>query len=121
MEIPGLADLLAGRAAFGEVIRRDLSSGLDVVSAGGEVHGDNLADVLAAFVSAYVCVILHASDWRAARARSAAALAGAIVVVAPAQRTRRAVEQARAALGEARAEIFGFPEAPAEPAMEEAT
>ncbi len=121
VEIPGLADLLAGRAAFGEVIRRDLSSGLDVVSAGGEVHGDNLADVLAAFVSAYVCVILHASDWRAARARSAAALAGAIVVVAPAQRTRRAVEQARAALGEARAEIFGFPEAPAEPAMEEAT
>ena len=121
VEIPGLADLLAGRAAFGEVIRRDLSSRLDVVSAGGEVHGDNLADVLAAFVSAYVCVILHASDWRAAQARSAAALAGAIVVVAPAQRTRRAVEQARAALGEARAEIFGFPEAPAEPAMEEAT
>ena len=121
VEISGLADLLAGRAAFGEVIRRDLSSGLDVVSTGGEVSGDNLDDVLAAFVSAYACVILHASDWRAAPARSAATLAGAIVVVAPAQRTRRAVEQARAALGEARGEIFGLPEAPAEPAMEEAT
>jgi hypothetical protein len=50
--------------------------------------------------------------------RAAAPTAAAVVVIAPAHRTRRAVEQARAALGEARGEIFAFPEASGEPAME---
>ena len=34
--MPGLADLFAGRASFVEVIRRDLSTSLDVIPSGGE-------------------------------------------------------------------------------------
>ena len=45
IEIPGLADLLAERASFSEVIRRDLSTSLDVIPSGGIV-GRGALDVI---------------------------------------------------------------------------
>jgi uncharacterized protein involved in exopolysaccharide biosynthesis len=119
VEVAGLVDLLAGRAGFGEVIRRDLSSSLDVIPCGGDVCGDKLADVFAAFVSAYACAVFHASDWRSTPAQTVAAIAGAVVIVAPAERSRRALEQAQAGLREARGEIFAFAEPAGQPALEE--
>jgi succinoglycan biosynthesis transport protein ExoP len=98
-EVPGLDDLLKGRASFGEVIRRDLSSGLDVIPSGGDANGERLEDVLAALTSAYGCIVFHASDWRSAPARLAAGFTDTIVVVAPATVLRRITEEAREALG----------------------
>jgi len=100
VEVSGLADLLDGRASFGEIIRRDLSSRLDVIPAGGEATGGSLEDVFAALTSAYDCVVFHASDWRSARARAAADSADAVVLVAPTALLRRVVEEAREALGD---------------------
>ena len=99
VEVPGLADLLEGKAGFGEVIRRDLSSGLDVIPSGGDAGGERLGDVFAALTSAYGCVVFHASDWRSVRARAAAEFADTIVLVAPAAILRRVVDEARGALG----------------------
>jgi polysaccharide biosynthesis transport protein len=100
VEVSGLADLLEGRASFGEIIRRDLSSRLDVIPAGGDATGGRLEDVFAALMSAYDCVVFHASDWRSARARAAADSADAVVLVAPTALLRRVVEEAREALGD---------------------
>jgi polysaccharide biosynthesis transport protein len=100
VEVSGLADLLDGRAGFGEIIRRDLSSRLDVIPAGGDATGGSLEDVFAALTSAYDCVVFHASDWRSARARAAADSAEAVVLVAPTAQLRRVVEEAREALGD---------------------
>jgi polysaccharide biosynthesis transport protein len=100
VEVSGLADLLEGRASFGEIIRRDLSSRLDVIPAGGDAPGGRLEDVFAALMSAYDCVVFHASDWRSARARAAADSADAVVLVAPTALLRRVVEEAREALGD---------------------
>jgi len=100
VEVSGLADLLEGRASFGEIIRRDLSSRLDVIPAGGDATGGGLEDVFAALMSAYDCVVFHASDWRSARARAAADSADAVVLVAPTALLRRVVEEAREALGD---------------------
>jgi hypothetical protein len=91
--------LLKGRASFGEVIRRDLSSGLDVIPSGGDANGEGLEDVLAALTSAYGCIVFHASDWRSAPARLAAGFTDTIVLVAPATVLRRITEEARQALG----------------------
>ena len=117
--VPGLADLVAGKAGFGEIIRRDLSSRLDVIPSGGELRGEALDDVFAALASAYACVVLHASDWRSAPARAAAEFADAVVIVAPAARLRRAVDEAREALGDAGPEIIGFATRQPKPALEE--
>ena len=99
VQVPGLADLLKGRASFGEVIRRDLSSGLDVIPSGGDANSERLEDVFAALTSSYGCVVFHASDWRSAPARLAAGFTDAIVLVAPAAVAPRIVEEAREALG----------------------
>ena len=53
IEIPGLADLLAERASFSEVIRRDLSTSLDVIPSGGIVGRDAL-DVIIACAGVYL-------------------------------------------------------------------
>ena len=117
--VPGLADLIAGKAGFGEVIRRDLSSSLDVIPSAGELGGEALDDVLAALGSAYARVVLHASDWRSAPARAAAQVADAVVIVAPAARLRRAVDEAQEAIGDAGPEIIGFATRQPKPALEE--
>lgn len=119
VEIPGLAQLLAGRAGYGEVIHRDLSSNLDVIPSGGAVTGDALSDVFAALASAYGCVILHASDWRAPVARAAAEAADVVAVTAPEARLERAIEDAGAALGDACSEFLAFAEKRPKPAREE--
>ena len=100
VEVSGLADLLEGRASFAEIIRRDLSSRLDVIAAGGDATGGSLEDVFAALMSAYDCVVFHASDWRSARARAAANSAEVVVLVAPTALLRRVVEEVREALGD---------------------
>ncbi len=99
VQVPGLADLLKGSASFGEVIRRDLSSGLDVIPSGGDANCESLEDVFAALTASYGCVVFHASDWRSVPARLAAGFTDAIVLVAPAAVARRIVEEAREALG----------------------
>ena len=61
-----MVELLAGEASFAEVLRRDLSSGLDVIAAGaGAISGDGLDEVLDALAASYEFVVIHASDWRA--------------------------------------------------------
>ena len=106
LEIPGLADLLAGQASFGEVIRRDLSTSLDVIPSGGDVDGEAHVEVFAALASSYDRLVFHASDWKAAPARAAAEIADAVVLVAPAARLGRALEEARQTLGAGGAEII---------------
>ena len=106
--MPGLTELIAGRAGFAEVIRRDLSSRLDVVLPGGGGAGANIGDALTAFTAAYAAVVLHASDWRGHRARAAAAFADAAVVVAPAARAGAALEAAEAALGDACPTVLAY-------------
>ena len=105
---PGLAELIAGRAGFADVIRRDLSSRLDVVLPGAGGEGANIDDALTAFTAAYAAVVLHASDWRADWARSAAAFADAVAVVAPAARAGAALEAAEAALGDACPTVLAY-------------
>jgi polysaccharide biosynthesis transport protein len=119
VEVPGLTDLIAARAGFGEVIRRDLSSCLDVIPSGGEVSGGALEEVFAALTSAYGRVILHASDWRSAPARTAAEFADFAVIIAPALRLKRALDDARASLGDACPEFIGYAARQAKPALEE--
>ena len=106
--MPGLAELIAGRAGFAEVIRRDLSSRLDVVLPGAGGAGANIDDALTAFAAAYAAVVLHASDWRGDWARAAAAFADAVVVVAPAARAGAALEAAEAALGDACPTVLAY-------------
>ena len=105
---PGLAELIAGRAGFADVIRRDLSSRLDVVLPGAGGEGANIDDALTAFTAAYAAVVLHASDWRGDWARSAAAFADAVAVVAPAARAGAALEAAEAALGDACPTVLAY-------------
>ncbi len=108
-EVVGLADLLAGRATFGAVIRRDLSSNLDIISAGGDLTGvEGLDEIFAALASAYGRVVAHASDFRAAAAQAAAARADAIVIVSPPARLEGAVRSAQRAGAEAHPEILAF-------------
>ncbi len=117
--IPGLADLISGRAGFGEVIRRDISSSLDVIASGGDVPGEALDDLFAALAAAYERLILHASDWRSAPARVAAGIADAVVVVAPAARLRRAIAETKEALADDGVEFLGFATRQPKPALEE--
>ncbi len=119
IELPGLADLLAGRASFGEVIRRDLSTSLDVIPSGGDVGREALDEVFAALASSYDRLVFHASDWRAAPARAAAEIADAVVVVAPAARLRRTLEEAQETLGAGSAEILGLAGRRPQPALQE--
>jgi succinoglycan biosynthesis transport protein ExoP len=120
-EVVGLADLLAGRATFGEVIRRDLSSSLDILPAGGDLSGvEGLDDIFAALASAYGLIVAYASDWRAAAARMAAARADAVVIVSTAAKLKAAVHSARTAGGESYPEILAFSVKRAEPAFQEA-
>lgn len=107
--IAGLSDLLAGRAGFGEVIRRDLSSTLDVVLPGSERVNGGLDDALTAFAGAYGAVVLHASDWRSDRARAASPFADAVAVVAPAARAEAAREAAAFSLGDLSPTVLAFP------------
>jgi hypothetical protein len=120
-KIVGLADLLAGRATFGAVIHRDLSSNLDIISAGGDLTGaEGLDDIFAVLQSAYGRVVAHASDWRAAAAHAAAARAGAIVIVSPPSRLEGAVHLAQAAAGESHPEILAFCARTPQPVYEDA-
>jgi polysaccharide biosynthesis transport protein len=118
-QVLGLSDLIDGKASFGEIIRRDLSSGLDVIPAGGDTAGEPLEDVFAALTSAYGRVVFHASDWRSRPARLAAQFADAVVLVAPAVVLRRIAEEARDELqGSARLLPFAVPRP--HPAFEDA-
>jgi len=120
-EVVGLADLLAGRATFGEVIRRDLSSELDIIPAGGDIIGvEGLDDIFAALASTYGLIVAHASDWRAATARMAAARADAVVIVSTPAKLKAAVHSARTVGGESYPEILAFSVKPPQPAFEEA-
>ncbi len=118
VEIPGLADFLEGRASIGEVIRRDLSTSLDVIPSGGDVGCAALDDVFAALASSYDRLVFHASDWRAAPARAAAEIVDAVVVVASEASLRRALDEARETLG-AGGELLGLAATRAQPALQE--
>jgi hypothetical protein len=120
IEVPGLADLLAGRASFSEVIQRDLSSSLDVIPSGGVIDRDALDMVFAALASSYPRIVFHASDWRAESASAAAEIADAVVIVAPAARLRRALEESRRALGAGGAELIGLAARRPQPTLDEA-
>ena len=125
VEVAGLADLLAGRAGFGEVVRRDLSSSVDVIPSGGgggdaPLGGGALGDLFDALASAYDCVVIHASDWRTEAARSAGKSADAVVVAAPEARLNRALETARKAFGGGVLEFIPFPAKPPPSALEDA-
>lgn len=106
--MPGLRELIAGRAGFADVIRRDLSSRLDVVLPGSGGTGANISDALTAFAAAYAAVVLHASDWRGDWARAAATFADAVAIVAPAARAGAALDAAEAALGEACPTVLAY-------------
>jgi hypothetical protein len=106
--LPGLADLLAGRGEFAGVIRRDLSSGLDVIPAGGPAAAEPFGDLLSAFQSNYGCVILHASDWRSPLARAAAQFVDAVAIVTPEGRLTRALDGAKRDLGGLCLQILPF-------------
>ena len=108
VEVPGLADLLKGKSSFGEIIRRDLSSGLDVVPSGGKVSAEGLDDALRALGEAYETVVLHASDWRSAPARAASEIADATIVVAPAARVRQIFGEAQAGLAATCPKVIPF-------------
>lgn len=107
--IPGLSDLIAGRAGFGDLIRRDLSSKLDVVLPGRDRAGGEIDDALTAFAAAYGAVVLHASDWRSDWARAAAGFADAVIIVAPAARAGAVLDEARRALGDACPIVLAYP------------
>lgn len=118
LEIPGLVDLLGGRASIGDLIRRDLSTNLDVIRSGGDVGRKALDDVFAALASSYDRLVFHASDLRAPAAGAAARIADAVVVVAPAARLRLALQEARQTLGAAGPDIIGLAERRREAALE---
>jgi len=109
VEVRGLADLLAGRSGFGAIIRRDLSSSVDVIASGGDLsRAGPLDEVFEALASSYESVVVHASDWRAPAARTAAKYADAVVVAAPESRLPRALEMAKEDLGRAGLEFIPF-------------
>jgi hypothetical protein len=64
--VPGFADLSAGRADFGDVIRVDDETPLQVIAAGNpavqgeEPEPDRFMRVFEALTQAYGCVVLHA-------------------------------------------------------------
>jgi uncharacterized protein involved in exopolysaccharide biosynthesis len=107
--IAGLSDLIAGRVGFGDLIRRDLSSQLDVVLPGRDRAGGKIDEALTAFGAAYGAVVLHASDWRSDWARAAAGFADAVIVVAPAARSGAALDEVRHALGDACPIVLAYP------------
>jgi polysaccharide biosynthesis transport protein len=105
----GMAELLAGEASFVEVIRRDLSSGLDVIAAGsGAISGDGLDEVLDALAASYQFVVIHASDWRSDLALAAMDHVHKAIVAAPPARLRDALVHAREAMGGAAGDVLGF-------------
>ena len=65
---PGFTDLMAGRVGFGDVIRVDPDTALQVIPAGNpamKVDGDELArfgTLFNALTQAYDCVVLHADN-----------------------------------------------------------
>ena len=120
IEIPGLADLLAERASFSEVIRRDLSTSLDVIPSGGIVGRGALDVIIPALASTYPRLVFHASDWRAAPARAAAEIADFVVIVASPARLRQTLEESRHELAAGGAELMGFAAHRSHPAFAEA-
>jgi polysaccharide biosynthesis transport protein len=105
----GMGELLAGEASFAEVIRRDLSSGLDVIAAGSDaISGDGLDEVLDALAASYQFVVIHASDWRSDLALTAMDHVHRAIVAAPAARLRDALVHAREAMGGAPGDVLGF-------------
>jgi polysaccharide biosynthesis transport protein len=119
VDVPGLANLLAGKASYSDIIRRDLTSTLDVIPSGGDVSDEALADVFAAIASAYDCVVLHASDWRSGPARAAAEAVDAVIVVAPRAWLPRVIEDASEGLGDACPQILPFAERSPKAALEQ--
>jgi uncharacterized protein involved in exopolysaccharide biosynthesis len=117
----GLADLLEGRADYGEALRRDLSSPLDVILSGGPTHSlAGLDALIAALTLSYDHVILHASDWRSPAARAALARVMAVVVVAPASQVRGALATLREELGDDAPATIGYGAADPREAIERA-
>jgi polysaccharide biosynthesis transport protein len=106
---PGLAELIAREASFEEVIQRDPSSGLDIVTAGfGAVSSDGLEDILDALAASYAFVMVRASDWRSEPALAALDRVDKAVLVAPASRLRGALAHAREAMGGGAGDVVGF-------------
>lgn len=64
--VPGFAELATGRATFGEVVRVDEDTPLQVITAGnpaileGDTEPDKFMRVFEALTQAYGCVVLHA-------------------------------------------------------------
>ena len=105
----GMVELLAGEASFAQVLRRDLSSGLDVIAAGsGAISGEGLDEVLDALAASYEFVVIHASDWRADLALAAMDHVHKAIVVAPAAKLPDALVHAREAMGGAPRDVLGF-------------
>ncbi len=105
----GMAELMVGDASFAEVMRRDLSSGLDVIAAGsGAISGEGLDEVLDALAASYDFVIIHASDWRSELSLAAMDHVHKAIVAAPAARLDEALIHAREAMGGAPGDVLGF-------------
>jgi len=95
----GLAELLDGRASFGEAIYRDRVSALDVIPAGaGAVAVEPLGEALTALAGSYDYLVLHAYDWRSPQARAARDGAAVLAVCAAPARLEAALAEARGGL-----------------------
>jgi hypothetical protein len=69
---------------------------------------EGLDAVLAALAASYAFVVVHASDWRSDVALAAMDDVDKAVVVAPTQRLRDALSEAREAMGGAPNDVLGF-------------
>ncbi len=99
--MPGLTDVLDGRAGFDQALYRDLSTSLDILPAGrGEIDETMLGPVLASLAQTYAYVVVHASNWRAPPGCAAIGAVDAAIVCAPAGRVEAARQRLRDALAD---------------------
>ncbi|THD43108.1 MAG: lipopolysaccharide biosynthesis protein [Bradyrhizobium sp.] len=104
----GLAELLDGRANFGEALHRDRDSRLDVIPAGsGPIDVSMLGSALAALAANYDFVVMHAYDWRSPAACAVRESVAALAIAAPSTRLPASLAQARDALAGQAFEVVG--------------
>lgn len=108
-ESAGLADLLAGDATFAEVMRRDLSSGLDMISPGStSISSEGFDEVIDALATSYDFVVIHASDWRSDLALETMDHVQKAIIVASDFQLCDALSEAQEAMGGPTGDVFGF-------------
>ena len=105
----GLAELLDGRANFGEALHRDRDSRLDVIPAGsGPIDVSMLGSALAALAANYDFVVMHAYDWRSPAACAVRESVAALAIAAPSTRLPASLAEARDALAGQAFEVVGL-------------